>query len=650
MKIAYITAGAGHMYCGSCLRDNTLAAGAVGRRATTCSSSPPTRRPGPMSRTSATTACSWGASTSSCSSTSRSSAGRRGSLDRLLDSPPLLRLATRWGVSVDPHQLGAHDRVDAARRRRLPAQGDRRSSSGFSPTRCRPRSSPLPNSLLIGLAPAIKAELGVPVCCTLQGEELFLDSLGEPYRSEVARAHPRARGPRRRLHRREPLRRRPDGRLPGHRPRTASTSCRSASISTATRARRRRSRAVHDRLSRAHRAGKGPARPLRGVSPPGLARHRASAEPRSGRPATWARSTGAYLAGIQKQMDDWGLAGHFHYHGELDRAAQARVPAGAERALGARRLRGPEGAVPAGGDGQRRPGRAAAARRGHRDRRDDGRRHPGGARTTRTLSPTGCSSSVDEPRTATGAWRRAVSRACRAHYSAGRGCGDRALEVYRSLLGRRRRFRQRAGASRRQERIIVLEVIGVSKDYPRPAGPGRRPVRDRSPAGRRRQRRRLSGPSGSGKSTLLHILGALEPPSAGTVRLDGTNPFDAGRPAPGRVPQPPGRLRVPGSPPAAAVHRAGERAYPDAGRRAATDGAPRAGPSTCSTRSAWPPAAPSSGRAVRRREAARRAGAGAGAAAAAGAVRRAHGQPRSRGRPTRWPPCSWTCTGASGPS
>lgn len=33
------------------------------------------------------------------------------------------------------------------------------------------------------------------------------------------------------------------------------------------------------------------------------------------------------------------------------------------------------------------------------------------------------------------------------------------------------------------------------------------------------------GPSGSGKSTLLYILGALEPPTAGSVTLDGTNPF-----------------------------------------------------------------------------------------------------------------------------
>jgi lipoprotein-releasing system ATP-binding protein len=33
------------------------------------------------------------------------------------------------------------------------------------------------------------------------------------------------------------------------------------------------------------------------------------------------------------------------------------------------------------------------------------------------------------------------------------------------------------------------------------------------------------GPSGSGKSTLLYILGALELPTAGTVELDGQNPF-----------------------------------------------------------------------------------------------------------------------------
>ena len=36
----------------------------------------------------------------------------------------------------------------------------------------------------------------------------------------------------------------------------------------------------------------------------------------------------------------------------------------------------------------------------------------------------------------------------------------------------------------------------------------------------------ITGPSGSGKSTLLHILGTLEPPTSGTVHLNGCNPFD----------------------------------------------------------------------------------------------------------------------------
>jgi lipoprotein-releasing system ATP-binding protein len=38
----------------------------------------------------------------------------------------------------------------------------------------------------------------------------------------------------------------------------------------------------------------------------------------------------------------------------------------------------------------------------------------------------------------------------------------------------------------------------------------------------------IMGPSGSGKSTLLYILGALEPPTTGTVTLGGTDPFRLG--------------------------------------------------------------------------------------------------------------------------
>jgi lipoprotein-releasing system ATP-binding protein len=39
----------------------------------------------------------------------------------------------------------------------------------------------------------------------------------------------------------------------------------------------------------------------------------------------------------------------------------------------------------------------------------------------------------------------------------------------------------------------------------------------------------IMGPSGSGKSSLLYVLGALDPPTSGTIALDGRNPFQLDR-------------------------------------------------------------------------------------------------------------------------
>ena len=40
----------------------------------------------------------------------------------------------------------------------------------------------------------------------------------------------------------------------------------------------------------------------------------------------------------------------------------------------------------------------------------------------------------------------------------------------------------------------------------------------------------ITGPSGSGKSTLLNILGSLEPPTSGSVVIDGCNPYSLAAP------------------------------------------------------------------------------------------------------------------------
>ena len=70
----------------------------------------------------------------------------------------------------------------------------------------------------------------------------------------------------------------------------------------------------------------------------------------------------------------------------------------------------------------------------------------------------------------------------------------------------------------------MLQVENVSKEYPTPRG-SLAIISNISLSLRPGDAISIMGPSGSGKSTLLYIIGALEPPSQGTVTLDGQNPY-----------------------------------------------------------------------------------------------------------------------------
>jgi glycosyltransferase involved in cell wall biosynthesis len=182
MKIAHITAGAGHMYCGSCLRDNTLAMALkeAGHDILLIPVYTPTRTDEPAAGLNRVFLGGINVFLQEHVPLFRRIPKR---LDRFLDSARLLRLATRRGVSVNPAQLG---RLTVSM---LQGTSGTQRKEILELVRFLEEVSPeivsLPNSLLIALAPAIKAALDVPVCCVLQGEDAFLEGLGSLHRREA---------------------------------------------------------------------------------------------------------------------------------------------------------------------------------------------------------------------------------------------------------------------------------------------------------------------------------------------------------------------------------------------------------------------------------------------------------------------------------
>jgi ABC-type lipoprotein export system ATPase subunit len=68
---------------------------------------------------------------------------------------------------------------------------------------------------------------------------------------------------------------------------------------------------------------------------------------------------------------------------------------------------------------------------------------------------------------------------------------------------------------------IILELDGVSKTYSQARDTAAAVLSNISLSVSAGQAMAIVGPSGSGKSTLLNLIGALDRPTAGTVRLDG---------------------------------------------------------------------------------------------------------------------------------
>ncbi|OLC44612.1 MAG: hypothetical protein AUH43_18395, partial [Acidobacteria bacterium 13_1_40CM_65_14] len=105
-------------------------------------------------------------------------------LDRLWDSPAVIRAFASRSLSVDPKMLGDMT-VSMLEGDRGVLRKEFDKLFEWLADEPVPDVVNLPNSLLISLARPLREHVKRPICCTLQGEDLFLEGLVEPYRSKA---------------------------------------------------------------------------------------------------------------------------------------------------------------------------------------------------------------------------------------------------------------------------------------------------------------------------------------------------------------------------------------------------------------------------------------------------------------------------------
>jgi glycosyltransferase involved in cell wall biosynthesis len=183
VKILSITAGAAGMYCGSCARDNALAAELMsrGHDVTLIPVYTPTRTDEP--NVSEPRVLFGGISVYLQQYASFFRKTPR-FLDRLWDAPGVIGAFAGRMVSNDPRMLG-----DLTLSMLQGESGVLRKEFEKLVEWIRAEPLPdvinLPNSLLIALAEPLKRVFEKPIFCTLQGEELFIDGLAAPYRDRA---------------------------------------------------------------------------------------------------------------------------------------------------------------------------------------------------------------------------------------------------------------------------------------------------------------------------------------------------------------------------------------------------------------------------------------------------------------------------------
>ncbi len=185
MKIVYLAAGAGGMYCGSCLHDNTLASALMAQGEDVLLV--PTYTPLRTDEDDVSDSHLFFGGVNVYLQ-QRMSLFRHTPwfFDDLLNRPGVLRWATRGGPSVEAEKLG-----DLTVSMLLGEHGRQRKELRkliyWLEHEARPDIVHLSNSMLIGAAREIR-KLGIRVISTLSGEDNFLEKLTEPFHAQALAA------------------------------------------------------------------------------------------------------------------------------------------------------------------------------------------------------------------------------------------------------------------------------------------------------------------------------------------------------------------------------------------------------------------------------------------------------------------------------
>jgi glycosyltransferase involved in cell wall biosynthesis len=184
MNILSITAGAADMFCGSCLRDNALAAElmARGHQVTLLPVYTPTVTDEP--NMSSGRPVFYGGISVYLQQHLALFRHTPWLLDRLWDAPAVIKRFATGSINVDPRMLGALT-VSTLRGESGYQRKEVKKLLHWLAGEPRPDVVNLPTSMLIALAAPIRRLLQRPIVVTLQGDDLFLDGLTDPYRAQA---------------------------------------------------------------------------------------------------------------------------------------------------------------------------------------------------------------------------------------------------------------------------------------------------------------------------------------------------------------------------------------------------------------------------------------------------------------------------------